>query len=286
MSAPLIEKACAKINLTLRVLGRRADGYHTLESLMAFAALGDTLTLRPASSVGLDITGPFAAACGARAENLVLRAVSALDAHAGAVKTGHFLLEKTLPVSAGIGGGSADAGAALRLLARLNDLPLDDPRLAKAALTVGADVPVCLDARARIVRGIGEQLSAPLALPPLPALLVNPGVPLATREVFAAYTEGDASTGELEKIPYEADALIDMLSRHDNDLTQAAVACEPVVAELLAALRVLPGMRLARMSGSGPTSFALFSTLAEATAAERRLALEHENWWVRATIIA
>jgi 4-diphosphocytidyl-2-C-methyl-D-erythritol kinase len=286
VSAPLVEKACAKINLTLRVLGRRADGYHTLESLMAFATVSDTLALQPAAAVGLEITGPFAAACGAIADNLVLKAVSALGARVGDVKIGHFYLQKTLPVAAGIGGGSADAAAALRLMAQLNDLALDDPRLAAAALAVGADVPVCLDARARIVRGIGEQLSGPVALPPLPALMVNPGVPLVTRGVFAAYAGSESGAGELGEIPGEADALIDMLGRCGNDLTQAAIACAPVVATVLTALQALPGARLARMSGSGPTCFALFSTTAEAMAAEKRLALEHKDWWVRATVIA
>lgn len=285
MSAPLLELACAKINLTLHVLGRRADGYHALESLVAFAALGDTLALQPAPATALDITGPYAAACGPSADNLVLKAAAVLSQHIGGLKAGHFQLEKTLPVAAGIGGGSADAGAALRLLARANGLARDDARLAAAALAVGADVPVCLESRPRVMRGIGELLSAPLAMPPLPALLVNPGVPLATRDVFAAFTGGANGETDLSTVPGERDALIDYLSRYDNDLTPAAIVCAPVVAEVLAAVRALPGSRLARMSGSGPTCFALFSTQAEAAAGARRLAAERKDWWVQATTL-
>jgi 4-diphosphocytidyl-2-C-methyl-D-erythritol kinase len=286
VSEPLVEKACAKINLTLRVLGRREDGYHELESLVAFTELGDTLSLQPAADTALEITGPFAAACATGADNLVLKAAAALRARAGALKGGRFLLEKTLPVAAGIGGGSADAAAALRLLARANDLALDDPRLVSAALTVGADVPVCLESRPRVMRGVGDLLSAPMALPPLPALLVNPGVPLATRDVFAAFAGSEGSKTVLGTLPRERDRTIDFLARYGNDLTQGAIARAPVITEVLMALRALPAMRLARMSGSGPTCFALFPSPGEAAAAARRLQAERKDWWVRATVIA
>ena len=169
MSEPLVEQAPAKINLTLRVRGRRADGYHELESLVAFADLADTLTLQPGGTAALEVCGPFAAASGPVADNLVLKAVAALRKGIDGLTAGRFQLEKKLPVAAGIGGGSADAAAALRLLARVNGLALDDPRLSAAALATGADVPVCLAARPCIMRGLGERLSAPLALPSLPA---------------------------------------------------------------------------------------------------------------------
>jgi 4-diphosphocytidyl-2-C-methyl-D-erythritol kinase len=149
VNAPLVEKAPAKINLTLRVLGRRADGYHELESLVAFAELTDTLTLQPGGTTALNVSGPI----GPTVDNLVLKAVAALRQHIDGLKAGRFLLEKNIPVAAGIGGGSADAAAALRLLARLNGIALDDPRLMAAALLVGADVPVCLACHARIMRG-------------------------------------------------------------------------------------------------------------------------------------
>jgi 4-diphosphocytidyl-2-C-methyl-D-erythritol kinase len=281
----LREKAAAKINLTLRVVGRREDGYHKLESLVAFADLADTLTLAPGAGATLDIAGPFAAAIGQASDNLVLKAVAILRAAVPGLKAGHFVLEKNIPVAAGIGGGSADAAAALRLLAKLNDIPPDDARLFDAALKVGADVPVCLASRGRIMRGVGEELSAPLDLAPLPALLVNPRKPLATRDVFSAFDLAQASKQYLANIPRAPDALIEFLSRHGNDLTQAAIARLPEIADMLVALRALPGVRLARMSGSGPTCFALFASLGEAAAAGRRLSSERKEWWVQPAML-
>ncbi len=258
MTALLVEKAPAKINLTLRVVGRRDDGYHDLESLVVFADLADTLSLEPGHLTGLDINGPFAAACGPTDDNLVLKAVSVLGRAISGLKAGRFRLEKNIPVAAGIGGGSADAAAALRLLARLNDLARDDVRLAEAALAVGADVPVCLEPRPRVMRGLGELLSDPLDVPPLAAVLVNPRLPLATREVFAALKISQAGGSDIASVPRDFAALVEFLKQHGNDLTQAAIACAPVVGDLLNALRALAGARLVRMSGSGPTCFALF----------------------------
>jgi 4-diphosphocytidyl-2-C-methyl-D-erythritol kinase len=280
VNAPLVEQAPAKINLTLRVLGRRLDGYHDLESLVAFADLADTLTLQPGGTGALGISGPYAAACGNAADNLVLKALAALRQCVDGLTAGHFRLEKKLPVAAGIGGGSADAAAALRLLARLNGIALDNPRLTIAALMVGADVPVCLEANARIMRGIGERLSAPLELPALPAVLVNPGVPLATRDVFAKFAVAPGGPESLGDVPSGFDALIEFLARHGNDLTDAAIACVPAIADVLDALRALPGVRLARMSGSGPTCFALFGSRDEAAAAAQRLTAAHKDWWI------
>ena len=284
MGATLLEKAPAKINLTLRVLGRRADGYHELESLVAFAAdVADTLVLTDAEE-GLEITGPFAAKSGAGAANLVLKALAAARERIPGLKAGRFLLEKNIPVAAGIGGGSTDAAAALRLLSRANRLDLNDPRLISAALAVGADVPVCLDPRPRIMRGVGELLSEPLDLPALPAVLVNPGVPLATRDVFNKFSGGQSGNG-LADVPRESEALIEFLKQHGNDLTSAASACAPVIVEVLAALGSLPGVRLARMSGSGPTCFALFGSQGQADEAAQRLKNKRKNWWVNSTTL-
>lgn len=285
MSEPLVEKAPAKINLTLRVLKRREDGYHDLESLVAFAGLADTLTLVPAPDLSLEISGPFAAACGAVSDNLVLKAAAVLRERVGEVKAGRFVLDKHIPVAGGIGGGSSDAAAALRLLADYNGVSRDDPRLASAALAVGADVPVCLDPKTRIMRGVGEVLSDPLAMPVLHAVLVNPRVPLATRDVFGALTPG-AGQAPVGAPPRSYDAALDFLARYDNDLTAPAIACQPVIAEVLVALRALPGMRLVRMSGSGPTCFAVFRSSGEAGAAARRLEAERKDWWVTATTFA
>ncbi|HEY6023677.1 MAG TPA: 4-(cytidine 5'-diphospho)-2-C-methyl-D-erythritol kinase [Pseudolabrys sp.] len=284
MSATLLEKAPAKINLTLRVIGRRADGYHELESLVAFADVADGLTLKSDAEDGLEVSGPFAGKSGLIAENLVLKALVALRQRIAGLKAGHFLLEKNIPVAAGLGGGSSDAAAALRLVARANNVALDDPRLMEAARAVGADVPVCLDPRPRVMRGIGELLSMPLDLPPLPAVLVNPGVPLSTRGVFDKFAGGKSGSG-LGEVPRELDALIKYLRQHGNDLTTAASACAPAVAEVLSALNELPGVKLARMSGSGPTCFALCGAHQEAAVAARQLRAQQRNWWTRAAVI-
>ncbi len=185
-SRTLIENAPAKVNLTLRIVGRRVDGYHELESLVAFAQVGDRLSYAPRGQLELSVRGPTAPAAGAIADNLVLRAARALADQVRGLETGRFVLSKHLPVAAGLGGGSADAAAALRLLARANRIARDDLRLMQAARLTGADVPVCLDCRPRVMRGIGEILSEPLDLPLLPVVLVNPNVALPTSQVFAA----------------------------------------------------------------------------------------------------
>src|SRR5262249_31694908 len=185
LPAARAEPAPAKVNLTLRVLGRRADGYHEIQSLVAFARVGDALSFTPGSALALTVTGPTAVAAGDIADNLVLKAARALAERVAGLKLGRFALSKRLPVAAGLGGGSADAGAALRLLARANGIAPDDPRLLAAARATGADVPVCLDPRPRLMRGIGDVLSSPLDLPRLAAVLVNPAIALPTKDVFA-----------------------------------------------------------------------------------------------------
>ena len=286
----MAELAPAKVNLTLRVLGRRADGYHELESLVAFARVGDRLDFVPGGILALGVRGPFAAAAGSLADNLVLKAARSLAGLVDGLAAGRFALEKELPVAAGLGGGSADAAAALRLLARANGLAPVDPRLTAAARATGADVPVCLDPRPRVMGGIGEVLSAPLALPPLPAVLVNPDAPLATKDVFAAFARGAAPK---PAAPFDAAVLqgasaetaLAALADGANDLEPAAIALCPAVAEVLAALAATPGCRLARMSGSGATCFGLYADNAAAEAAARTLADEHRAWWVRATML-
>jgi 4-diphosphocytidyl-2-C-methyl-D-erythritol kinase len=279
------EKASAKVNLTLRVLGRRADGYHDIESLVAFAGVGDVLTFTPGGGLALTIGGPTAAAAGESADNLVLKAAHALAERVEGLKLGQFALSKRLPVAAGLGGGSADAAAALRLLARANGLALDDPRLMQAARTTGADVPVCLDPRTRLMRGIGDILSAPLDLPRLFALLVNPGVAVATRDVFARLTMPSAAKTAPTPPTRDATALLSEIAAGRNDLEAPAIELEPVIAEALATLRKLSGSRLARMSGSGATCFALFNSTRAASAAARALRVGHPDWWVRATVL-
>jgi 4-diphosphocytidyl-2-C-methyl-D-erythritol kinase len=283
------EPAPAKVNLTLRVLGRRPDGYHDLESLVAFARVGDRLDFAPGGALALDVRGPYAAAAGNLADNLVLKAARELQRLIGGLVLGRFALAKELPVAAGLGGGSADAAAALRLIARANGLAPDDPRLLAAARATGADVPVCLDPRPRVMRGVGELLSAPLDLPPLPAVLVNPGVPLATKDVFAAFaaappasaTAFNATQASLASV----EAVLAALADGRNDLEPAAIALCPAVADVLAALAATPGCRLARMSGSGATCFGLYPGEPAAEAAARSIEAAHRGWWVRASVL-
>ena len=287
----LTETAPAKVNLTLRVVGRRSDGYHELESLVAFARVGDRVEFASGDSLALDVAGPFAAAAGNLADNLVLKAARQLAGRVPGLVLGRFVLTKELPVAAGLGGGSADAAAALRLIARANALAFDDARLAEAARATGADVPVCLDPRARVMRGIGEVLSAPINLPPLPTVLVNPGVPLATKDVFAAFARtgvpkaGDAFDAAAMS-GASVEAALGSLADGGNDLEPAAVSLCPAVADALAALRATPGCRLARMSGSGATCFGLYLSESAAAPAAQAISGGHPNWWVRATVLA
>jgi 4-diphosphocytidyl-2-C-methyl-D-erythritol kinase len=279
----IAEFAPAKINLTLRIAGRRTDGYHELESLVVFADVGDQLTLSPEPNASLEVSGPFGTACGPTEANLILKAVAKLGTAVPDMQSGLFALDKRLPVAAGIGGGSSDAAAALRVLAKLNRIAYADPRLASAALAVGADVPVCLDPRPRIMRGIGEILSKPFELPRLPALLVNPRAPTATKDVFAAFDASHSTSPPLENPPREN--LMDYLQRHGNDLTAAAIACVPIIGDVLDTLRALAGAQLARMSGSGSTCFALFGTQDSARIAARQLAHARPDWWVAPTTL-
>jgi 4-diphosphocytidyl-2-C-methyl-D-erythritol kinase len=288
-TVPLVESAPAKVNLTLRVLSRRDDRYHEIESLVAFADIGDTLSFAPDGALALTVRGPNAPQAGAVADNLVLKAAHALAARIDGIRLGSFQLDKRLPVAAGLGGGSADAGAALRLLARANDLRADDPRLSAAARATGADVPVCLDPRPRVMRGIGETLSEPLNLPRLPAVFVNPGVAVATKAVFAGWTpavgEYDSCDPALLAKMTRREDLLQFLMRQPNDLEFSAIALAPAIAEVLHALRGLPGRRLARMSGSGATCFALFSSAAKAIEAATVLHAKNPHWWVRASAL-
>ncbi|MGD9657100.1 MAG: 4-(cytidine 5'-diphospho)-2-C-methyl-D-erythritol kinase [Methylocystis sp.] len=286
----LTTRAPAKINLTLHVLGRRQDGYHELESLVAFSGAGDTLSLAPGEPLSLEISGPTSSAAGAGDDNLVLRAAQMLSEEIRGLRLGRFRLEKRLPVAAGVGGGSSDAAAALRLLAKANDLALDDPRVHEAARSVGSDVPVCLMPRARMMRGAGENLGAPIDLPPLPAALINPGAPVATAPVFAALgLQPGASCGrtghvEIDARPTAAEFLA-ALAKCRNDLEDAACLQAPVIVDALAILRAARGCRLARMSGSGATCFALFATRRDAVRAARVIRAQHPGWWVKTALL-
>lgn len=279
--------APAKVNLFLHVGPVEANGYHPLASLVAFADIGDRLTVEPADRLTLDVIGPFADAVGAEADNLVLRALQALSAATGAEPALRLTLEKRLPVAAGLGGGSSDAGAALKLARDVMRLPMDDDALAGIALTVGADGPMCLHARSAWAEGRGDVLTFEPRLPPLPALLVNPGVPSPTGAVYRAY---DASPRALEGRPAEpadwnAATVIGWLVEQRNDLQAPAIALEPAIGVALDEVGRLPGARLVRMSGSGATVFALFATLDEARAAAQAVTSRRPDWWVEAATL-
>ena len=289
----LTERARAKVNLTLHVRGRRADGYHDLESLVAFADSADGLTLTPAPTLALRVSGPRAAECGDLDDNLVLKAARTLGERVPGLTAGTFDLDKHLPAAAGIGGGSADAAAALRLLARANGISVDDPRVADAGRATGADVPVCLRSSACMMRGVGEKLSA-VTMPPLPAVLINPGVPVATRDVFAALglQAGDTFAIDAQSAPIAwpttvspADWLRAIASGR-NDLERPALRIQSVINDVLAMLRNSDGCELARMSGSGATCYGIFRTGAAAADAARRVNAAQPHWWVIATTLS
>ncbi len=287
---PLSARAPAKVNLTLHVQGRRADGYHELQSLVSFAGVCDHLTLTPGDAPSLSVTGPTAQAAGANDDNLVLRAARNLGKRIDGLKAGAFALTKYLPVAAGVGGGSSDAAAALRLLACLNGIALDDERLMDAARETGADVPVCLDPAARMMTGAGETLGPKLALAPIPAVLVNPRVAVETRAVFAKLGLKPGDSYGFGKHPavesgMGADALFGALKKGRNDLEDPAGVIAREIVAVLAVLGAARGAKLARMSGSGATCFALFADRHQAARAARVIRRDHPNWWARATLL-
>jgi 4-diphosphocytidyl-2-C-methyl-D-erythritol kinase len=298
MTAARVEKAPAKVNLTLHVLARRPDGYHEIESLVAFAGTGDALSFTPDDSLSLAVFGPGASACGDVSDNLVLKAARALADRIDGLRVGLFLLSKRLPVAAGMGGGSSDAAAALRLLAHANGLAPGDARLLEAAKATGADVPVCLDPKPRLMRGIGEILSGAIALTPIPAVLVNAGIALATRDVFAEFDQTSPSAGynrssaqlqvqtEWAALARERRTLLAALAQDRNDLEKPAVRLRPEIARVLELLRSQADCVLARMSGSGATCFGLFASREGARAAARTLRAAQPAWWVRATALS
>jgi 4-diphosphocytidyl-2-C-methyl-D-erythritol kinase len=280
---PVAAFAAAKINLYLHVTGRRIDGYHLVDSLVAFADICDCLTAEPAATLSLQVSGPEAAGlAGVDDRNLVLQAARLLADHAGIATGAALRLEKNLPVAAGIGGGSSDAAAALRLLSRLWQISLGDRTLRALAARLGADVPACLYGRAVWVGGVGECLEPAAALPQAGILLANPRNQLPTAAVFAMRRGPFGAAARFETMPADAAALARMLMSRRNDLTEAATALMPEIRAVLSRLGRLPGALLARMSGSGATCFALFGDRAAAEQARAALAAAKPRWWCAA----
>lgn len=268
--------APAKINLTLHVIGQRGDGYHLLDSLVVFADVGDRVRVMPADTTSLDVTGPMAAGCPADATNLVMRAAGLFDLPVA------ITLDKHLPVAAGIGGGSSDAAATLYAMADLtgtNTIP-------EGATELGADVRVCLMRQAARMRGIGDDVQPVEGMPELFAVLANPGVEVSTPEVFKALDDKNGAPMP-KRIPRwrAAWSAVDWIAKQRNDLEAPAISVAPVIADVLEALRALPGARFARMSGSGATCFALFEDRAEADMAAEALAEAQPDWWVTAATL-
>lgn len=284
----IVRAAPAKLNLTLEVVGRRADGYHLLDSLIAFTDYGDTLAARAADALSLTLDGPFGRVLvGDPAENLVLKAARLLAAEAGVEPRARLTLTKRLPVASGIGGGSSDAAATLLALASLWRIDPGADDLARLALALGADVPVCLAARTARLEGIGERIAPAPPVPAAPIVLVNPGVGLPTPKVFQArrgdFSRGAGTDGVLAYSPADAAALAEALRPYANDLTRPAVELLPVIGQVLERLAAADGCLIARMSGSGATCFALFPTDAAASAAADTIAAAEPRWWAVAT---
>ncbi|MEM9124105.1 MAG: 4-(cytidine 5'-diphospho)-2-C-methyl-D-erythritol kinase [Pseudomonadota bacterium] len=285
-----VEDAPAKVNLTLRITGRRADGYHKLSSLIVFASLGDRVAVDQAAEWGVSLTGPLAGPLKAEPPeaNLAVRAAKALAAALGrpSGEAVHIRLEKHIPMAAGLGGGSADAAAVLRLLAKAWG-DVDPAILHPIALGLGADIPVCVFNAPALAEGIGEVLTPLPALPDLPAVLVNPQVPVPTGPVFARLKAAgsplrdDTALADGVKAGLSFGGLIDAVGRERNDLEAPAIHLQPVIADVLDALRATTGCVLARMSGSGATCFGVFPTAEEASRASQALTSAHPDWWVK-----
>lgn len=284
----LRETGRAKLNLTLEVAGRRTDGFHELRSLVAFASLGDEIEFEPHGPLELSVEGRFAAALSG--ENLIVTAARAASNKVQGLTLGRFRLVKNLPVASGLGGGSADAAAALRLLARANDGALDDGTLAELARTLGSDVSVCLNSRPALILGRGEIVEPVAGFPSCAVLLANPGLPLATEAVYAALgAQAFAGPGRAHArtLDFNGDfeALLAYLVPRGNDLEAPAARLVPEIREVLAVLLALDRVRLARLSGSGPTCFALFADENDAERAGARLAAEFPDWWIAAATL-
>lgn len=273
----IVERAPAKLNLVLHVRRRRADGYHDLETLFAFAQDGDTVTVARAKADAFAITGPFADALVTTDDNLVTSAKEAFWATFAINGSGVAItLDKHLPVASGIGGGSADAAATLRALARLYGKPLDSPLLFQCAASLGADVPACLFGRTALGTGRGDALLPLEPLGGVPTLLVNPGAAVPTAAVFARWDGVDR--GGIAR-----GAVLDVARSGRNDLQAPALRVAPAIGEVLTRLEAMPGTTLVRMSGSGATCFALFETAGACSAAAATLADERQGWWLLET---
>jgi len=282
----LREVARAKLNLTLEVLGRRPDGFHEIQSLVAFAGVSDNVELTSANRLELAVDGPFAVALSG--DNLITRAAEAAKAANPELRLGRFRLDKVLPVAAGLGGGSADAAATLRLIARANGGILSEAELTEFATKLGSDVSVCLKSKPAMITGRGENVDLVRGFPSCVLLFANPRVPLATAAVYGSLNakplaSPPAQKPQLPQFDESFEKLIAYILPRGNHLEPPAARLVPEIREVLAALSALPGARVPRLSGSGPTCFALFATEDEASQAAAILSAQCPAWWVAAS---
>lgn len=283
----ITEIAAAKVNLDLFVTGKRDDGYHLLDSLVAFTEFGDKVSVRSAKEVSLSVSGPYANAVPSDDSNLVVRAAIALQSMCDSPQGALIELEKNIPAAAGVGGGSADAAAVIKALLRLWNAPVESKALKALALSIGADVPVCMLSTSAIMRGVGEDLTPVRNIPDFGILLVNPGVSLSTPTVFKARTQPFSSQPHrdvLLNLHSRADFLENLI-KQKNDLTDAAGQLAPVIHDTLGEIAKLEGCLLSRMSGSGATCFGLFEDLEAAKQGEKSLSLRDTGWWIKASQI-
>ncbi|WP_156886929.1 4-(cytidine 5'-diphospho)-2-C-methyl-D-erythritol kinase [Pleomorphomonas oryzae] len=281
---PIVEEARAKVNLALHVIGRRPDGYHELDMLVAFADAGDTVTLAPSDRDRFDIDGPMAGDIGAGADNLVLRALRGFRDLSGQTDPLAIRLTKRLPVASGIGGGSADAAAILRGLCNLHDRSADDPAITALAQSLGADVPMCVMSRPAHAAGIGERIAPTGGRLSFGLLLVNPRVGVSTPAAFRMLERHDnPPLPTLPAFDTVADLAAFLTIETRNDLELPAEAIAPIIVDVLSAIARLPGIRLARMSGSGATCFGLFDDRTAAEMAATQLAADRPSWWIQPT---
>ena len=273
--------AAARINLYLHITGRRADSYHEMDSLIVFSELGDTLSVRSATGLTLELDGPVGETLSAHKDNSVLRAAHLLADVANVPRNAAITLTKRLPLSSGLGGSSADAAATLKALSALWGIGDGDVDLIEIAMKLGVDVPVCLSSGPAFVGGTGEEVEPAPALPSAGLLLVNPGVALAASSVFGARRGGFSPSARFDEAPTDIGSLVSLLEERENDLTAAATRLCPVIDDVLADIRAVAGCRFARMTGIGATCFGIFDDIGLAKKAAGDVA--RDGWWVAAT---
>ncbi len=282
------QKARAKINLTLEVLGKRNDGYHELRSLVAFTDFGDDLSFQPGEDFSLTIDGQFASDL--QGDNLIEKAAIYCLQRFDGISTGHFHLRKNLPVASGIGGGSADAAAALHLLIQNSNLDISMLDFPEIAVVLGADIPVCLKQKPVLMTGIGENLLPVDNFPALAAVLINPLAPVSTGTIFkklnASPVCSDFQSSKSDKLSFsDLDEVLDYMSDHQNDLQSIAAGLEPAIGNILSLLEIQNGCQIARMSGSGATCFGVFKNLNQAQSAASNIKKQYPDWWVQNCVI-